>query len=47
MNTGNSEDWRRPPTGTGISREKQKQRIENDKKVKKQICKFDTSIITF
>ncbi|XP_053407299.1 kinesin-like protein KIF6 [Mercenaria mercenaria] len=36
-NTGNSDDWRRPPSGTGISKEKQRQRIENDKKVKKQI----------
>ena len=38
MNTGSSDDWRRPPTGTGISQEKQKQRIEHDAKVKKKIC---------
>lgn len=36
-NTGNSEDWRRPPSGTGISKEKQRQRKETDLKVKKQI----------
>lgn len=40
MNTGSSDDWRRPPSGTGISQEKQRQRIEHDAKVKKQICKF-------
>ena len=39
-NTGNSEDWRRPPSGTGISQEKQRQRIEHDAKVKKKICKL-------
>jgi len=38
-NTGSSDDWRRPPTGAGISQEKQKQRRENDAKVKKKICK--------
>ena len=40
MNTGSSDDWRRPPSGTGISQEKQRQRIEHDAKVKKKICKF-------
>ena len=43
MNTGNSDDWRRPPSGTGISKEKQRQRIEHDAKVKKKICKFINS----
>ncbi|KAL4238137.1 Kinesin-related protein 6 [Mactra antiquata] len=36
-NTSNSDDWRRPPSGTGISKEKQRQRRENDAKVKKKI----------
>ena len=45
MNTGSSDDWRRPPTGTGISEQKQKQRIEHDAKVKKKICKCPVSYV--
>ncbi|XP_052766060.1 kinesin-like protein KIF6 isoform X1 [Mya arenaria] len=36
-NTGNSDDWRRPPVGAPINQEKQRQRRENDAKVKKKI----------
>ncbi|XP_052275630.1 kinesin-like protein KIF6 isoform X2 [Dreissena polymorpha] len=36
-NTGNSDDWRRPPSGAGISQEKQRQRREHDAVVKKKI----------
>jgi len=39
MNTGNSEDWQHSPSGNGINQEKQRQRRENDAKVKQKICK--------